>query len=98
MHPLVEHFLANKAEYHRSYFAAFVMQVGQQRARSMEFKFEGSDLAKEINKLMTLGEKPFAGIISAVAELTSDDLQLLVDNMPSGWERAIAMERAHGPE
>lgn len=90
MHALVQHYLDNKAQYHRSTWAALVIR------RVMYDKNLGG-----VNDPLTLAlipfmvqDKPFGLILKAAidGELTNEELIRMIDEMPSGWERAKLME------
>lgn len=90
MHNLVEHFSENITKYNESYFAGFVLREGDNR-KITDWRL--TEAVKGLYKIAKLGEKPFDNIMNHLNEMDVNDLNYLVDNMPSGWERAVIMEK-----
>jgi len=103
MNVMVEKFLANVEEWNLAYFLEFMLGIGESRTRlNSRIKFSetetGKTALKELSVLreeFKIPEDSFKYFLKGdvLPILDAIELNALIDNMPSGWERAMLMTR-----
>ena len=88
-HPAVQAYKANKATYDADYFIGHVNNQATHNPRLVALV--NTPEYRAFVALQTKN-KPFKAIVEAAHELSKEDLEWLIDNMPSGYPRAIIME------
>lgn len=87
-HPAIQAYKDNKAQYDADYFVEFVLNMANRNPQLIalretpEFKAFAS-LKKH--------ENPFDEIMKTAREFTVEELDWLIDNMPSGYQRSRLM-------
>lgn len=90
MHPAVKDYMDNKAQYDADYFIKFVSFLANRNPNLA--KLIETDEYKAFIAIQKV-ENPFKSIMDAIHELGPKDLTLLIDNMPSGWQRSQLMDK-----
>lgn len=88
-HPAVLAFYYNFRRYHEDAFLSFIDRVARRNPHLDALR--ESEQYKAITWRVTEND-PFSEMMAVLPELSIAELQWLVDNMPSGYQRARVME------
>ena len=90
MNSLIKDFVENANKYNQSCVAEFAMHCLERSETQFRYKIKGK-AKDELNKLIVY-PRPFDKFIEHSSEFTVEELNILIDNMESGWARAKLMD------